>query len=216
MTLKNDKAKILMFVLSFNMLWLIRVFFVPKTQVENIDLTVTIALKFLIFVVFPYLYIKFIYKENPIVAFKFNTDIKKGFLYGLVGSVAIVILGVIVYFTSNGTQSLKGLNFQDLFFIFIFAALFEEIAFKGLILNKLNVLMSFGKANIVTALLFVFIHMPQYIMKGTFTSQVALNSFIIIFIWGIIGGYIFKKSNSIWSIVIVHGIWDCAVHVLGF
>ncbi len=214
--LKESKIKIVLFILIFNILWLGRVFLIPRAQSEEFNFLLSVLLKFLIFVVFPYLYVKFCYRENPLEILKLNMNLRKGILYGIAVSAIILLLAIIVYLFSEENMHLKGLSAKDLFIIFIFASFMEEITFRGLILGKLEQLLGFRIANILTSLLFTFIHMPQSIASGTVFTRVVLSSLIIIFVWSIIDGFIVKKSSSLWAAIIVHGIWDSAVHILGF
>lgn len=214
--LKNNKINITLFVLVFNILWLVRVFLIPKTQSDEFNFLISVILKFLIFVLFPYFYIKFCYKESPLETLKLNKDLGKGILYGIAVSAVVVLLGIIIYVFSKGNIHLIGLNTKDLFVAFIFAGFMEEVAFRGMILGKLVQLLGFRKANILTSLLFTFSHMPQSIASGTVLTQAVLSSLIFIFLWGIIYGVLVKKSNSLWAAIIPHGIWDCAVHILGY
>lgn len=39
---------------------------------------------------------------------------------------------------------------------------------------------------------------------------------VIVLVWGIIENLLVKKSNSLWASIIPHGVWDSAVHILGF
>jgi membrane protease YdiL (CAAX protease family) len=213
---KSNKINIALYILVFNILWLVRVLLIPKTQSDEINFLITIILKFLIFVLFPYLYIKFCYKENPLEVFKLNTSIGKGVLFGIIVSSIVVFLAIIVYVFSKGNIHLIGLNAKDLFVAFIFAGFMEEVTFRGMILGNLVQFMDFKKANILTSLLFTFIHMPQSIASGTVFTQAVLSSLVFIFVWGIIDGVLVKKSNSLWAAIIPHGIWDCAVHILGY
>ena len=212
---KSNKIYILLFIILFNILWLVRVFFVPKPQSEELRFVFTVTLKFLVFVLFPCLYIKFCYKESPLKLLKLNTNTGKGILYGGIVSLGIMLLGASVYLFSGGERHLVGMNIEDLFIAFVFAGFMEEVIFRGLILSKLSQLMGKKKANFLTSLLFAFIHIPQSLASGTLFTPAVLSSLFLIFIWGMIYGVIISKSNSLWATVIPHGIWDCAVHMLG-
>lgn len=214
--MKSNKINITLFILLFNILWLVRVFLIPKPQSDEFNFLITIILKFLIFVLFPYLYIKFCYKESPLEILKLKKNIGKGVLYGIVVSAVVVVLGIIIYLFSKGNIHLIGLNTKDLFVAFVFAGFMEEVAFRGIILGKLVQLMGFRKANILASLFFTFIHMPQSIASGTVLTQEVLSSLVFIFVWSIIYGVLVEKSNSLWAAIIPHGIWDCAVHILGY
>ncbi len=216
MTTHENKVKTAWFILFFNILWLARVFLVPKTPSEAMNFAISVLLKCLIFVVFPALYIRFSYKESPLAVFKLKGNVGKGIRYGLVASAVVGILGVLVYVLAKGTIHLQGLALKDVFVAFIFAGFMEEVAFRGIILGKLSQLMSFKKASLCTALLFTWLHMPQAIANGTILSQAVVGSLFIVLLWGLADNALVQKSNSLWGAIIVHGVWDCAVHVLGF
>jgi len=83
----------------------------------------------------------------------------------------------------------------------------EEVVFRGYILQSFAKIISFGKANVISSILFVVIHLPGWYQKGfmniTFTF---ISSILYVFIFAIIQGYVFKKTNSLWTCIFIHTI----------
>ncbi|MFB1049799.1 lysostaphin resistance A-like protein [Paraliobacillus sp. JSM ZJ581] len=87
----------------------------------------------------------------------------------------------------------------------------EEIVFRGFLLRKLMDFYKFWIANIITALLFVSIHFPIWFYKGLFGFPYILSSILTVFVLGIIFGFVYKKSNSLWSVIIIHSLYNLLV-----
>ncbi|MEK3660129.1 CPBP family intramembrane glutamic endopeptidase [Paenibacillus sp. FSL F4-0236] len=87
----------------------------------------------------------------------------------------------------------------------------EEIVFRGFLLRKLMDSFRFWIANTVTALLFVSIHFPIWFYKGLFEFPYILSSILTVFVLGIIFGFVYKKSNSLWSVIIIHSLYNLLV-----
>ncbi|WP_248484459.1 CPBP family intramembrane glutamic endopeptidase [Tepidibacter aestuarii] len=82
----------------------------------------------------------------------------------------------------------------------------EEIVFRGFLFQKLMEFTSFWKANLITSLLFLIIHFPKWYAHGLFESVGIIGRIIFIFMFSIIQGKIFNKTNSLWTCIIVHSL----------
>src|SRR5699024_6292510 len=96
---------------------------------------------------------------------------------------------------------------------FIFVGLTEEIVFRGYILKKLMTGWTFWKANMVTSFLFVSIHFPIWIYNGIFEFPYMISAIIQVFMISIIFGFIYKKTGSLWSVIIIHSMYNLLVSV---
>ncbi|WP_425505495.1 CPBP family glutamic-type intramembrane protease [Sporosarcina jiandibaonis] len=54
-------------------------------------------------------------------------------------------------------------------------------------------------------------HFPIWFYKGVFEFPIILSSIITAFVLGIIFGFIYKESNSLWSVIIVHSLYNLLV-----
>jgi uncharacterized protein len=135
---------------------------------------------------------------------KFNQI--KGLTWGLViGFIYIAFLLLKDYFLGD-----KSLNFNIGIHYWLgglLIGLIEEIPFRGFLLQKIEENMGFWKANLISSILFTVHHYPKWIYQGT--GGMILNS-VTVLIVGLIFGYVFKKTKSLWSVVILHSIYDLA------
>ena len=87
---------------------------------------------------------------------------------------------------------------------------FEEIPFRGYVLQKLATRMNFWFANLLTSLLFVGVHLPGWLSLHLFDWPLAA----IIFAFSFAMGVLFKMTRSLWSCIIAHDANDFVSFVL--
>lgn len=115
-----------------------------------------------------------------------------------------------------------------------FLALFEEMLFRGWgytaflsasnkhkenlrnfrLFNRFLITLSELKAFILVSLFFAIIHLQAYIIFLNYNFLQTLNSFIQVFIIGTFFTLIFRKTKSIWNVVLVHAFWDWILGVI--
>ncbi|HKA23038.1 MAG TPA: CPBP family intramembrane glutamic endopeptidase [Blastocatellia bacterium] len=81
--------------------------------------------------------------------------------------------------------------------------IWEEILFRGFFLNRLNESLSFWVANVISALLFVAVHMPYWVSRNGFSPGVTKN-LVNVFLLGCVFGWIMKQTNSLWPAIGAH------------
>ena len=150
--------------------------------------------------------LKYIYKNNLLDYLKLDKNISKGFIYGAIFGALITL-----YIMYRKVMISGGLSFNLLFDInaWIGAVLLvgftEEVVFRGFILQKFEEIMNFKMANIITSILFVFIHFPRWIQEGNFSSYTfIINSALFLIIFSYTLGVMLKKTGSLWSCIIFH------------
>ncbi len=78
----------------------------------------------------------------------------------------------------------------------------EELLFRGFVIYKLEEKTSFWKANLIQAFLFTAMHWPNWVWVNGFQIQIVAAS-MGVFIVAILLGWVLKKGNSIWPLVVV-------------
>lgn len=100
---------------------------------------------------------------------------------------------------------------------FLIVGFVEELVYRGFGYNALSNYMNERKANIVSNLFFVALHLPAYFIHwycdGVFSLAAMLAQSINAFVYGSIFGVVFRKSKSIWASAIVHFWYDFAFSV---
>jgi membrane protease YdiL (CAAX protease family) len=79
----------------------------------------------------------------------------------------------------------------------------EEILFRGFVLNGLNESLGFWKSNVISALVFMLVHVPYWVSKNGFSGPV-LKNMANVFLLGCLFGWVMKKTNSLWPAIGAH------------
>ncbi len=190
-------------------LWTVYVWTLYPSVISVTNLPARIFLnefiRVLIFVAPVFLFLKFTTGEKNISFLKLDTNIKTGILWGIIASLGYVALVLGRVLITTGTISNKPVPVEAWFTSITIATIIEEIAFRGFLLQAFGRVMKFWAANILTALLFVVIHFPGWIILAD--APLLPNKLMamaeILFL-GLLLGYLFKQSGSLWACVILH------------
>ncbi|MDP4177187.1 MAG: CPBP family intramembrane metalloprotease [Bacillota bacterium] len=161
-----------------------------------------------IFVLPTILYLKLRDKVNPLEFLKLNQNIKSGILKGLSISILFLILLIIKKSVLYGFKSIN-FNIGILWISGLTVGIFEEIPFRGFLLQKLMKRMRFIKSNLITSILFTSIHIPIWLFSGTNIFN-SINTLIIV---SFILGYLFKESDSLWVPIICHSVFNLSIWI---
>lgn len=148
------------------------------------------------------MYLKLNEKVEVLAYLKLKGNAVKGILMGILVSFIFIIL----LLAKNSIIGFGKINFNlGMFWISgLLVGFLEEIPFRGFLLQKLSDHMSFWKANILTTVIFVSIHIPTWINSNKSILQTSIRvSFASLAL-----GYLFKKYNSLWTPVICHSVYD--------
>ncbi|WP_410429712.1 type II CAAX prenyl endopeptidase Rce1 family protein [Metabacillus litoralis] len=74
--------------------------------------------------------------------------------------------------------------------------------------------MAFWKANIVTAFLFLVIDYPIWTYNAEFFEFFIAGSHIYVFVIGLLFGFAYKKTGSLWSVVLLHAFHNFFVTII--
>jgi len=203
--MKKNLIKILIFVLIFFFLWILRQYLYSHYE---ISLTgpkkafIGIALKIIIWIGFSIIFSKLIFKENIFEKLRFEKN-KLGVLYAILLSFILLFLNLILNYVSKGYFFDFSIDVGSYISAVIFAPIIEEFVFRGFILEKLKGSLHFFYANLITALLFLLIHFPGWLIWG---DGISIESSVSIFFVGFIWGYLYKKTNSLLSPILAHSL----------
>jgi membrane protease YdiL (CAAX protease family) len=124
--------------------------------------------------------------------------------------VALAVLLFAASWMRFGWPTAPYLTWSSLLGTSIGVGFFEEIPFRGYILQKLATRMNFWLANLLTSLLFVGVHLPGWLSLHLFSWPLAANNFVFGFVMGIL----FRITRSLWSCIITHDANDFVSFVL--
>ncbi len=174
---------------------------------------ISAVIKIVIWVIPVILLVIYVEKSNPLSYLGLRYNNGKWLKW-----TALVSLALIIYFVVLNIALLKNdisfqIGFNESLNTIILVGVIEEIVFRGFLLRKLIDSYRFWIANSITALLFVSIHFPYWFYKGLFSFPHILSSIITAFILGMIFGFVYKKSNSLWSVIIIHSLYNFLVSI---
>ncbi|MEM3227463.1 MAG: type II CAAX endopeptidase family protein [Candidatus Micrarchaeaceae archaeon] len=89
---------------------------------------------------------------------------------------------------TNVLALLQGMPFYLLVFSVVIAPIDEEILFRGFLVPRVGIILS--------ALIFSLFHI----------SYLSVSEFVAAFIFGLLAGYVFKKTKSLYATIIGHGL----------
>ncbi len=90
------------------------------------------------------------------------------------------------------------------------AGLFEEWFFRGFLTNSLLKTGPFWRVNLAQAVAFQVIHFPLYLVAG-YSSLIWLGNIACVFPLGLLFGWNYQRSHSIWPSMFLHIAWNSMV-----
>lgn len=153
-------------------------------------------------------YLLFVARERPLRALRLTTNVPRGLAWGVAGGVALgaVIVARAALFGPRGLDP-KPVPLEAWLTALTVATIVEEIVFRGFLLRRLEGATGFWWANVVTAALFVAIHVPGWaLVGGTPLVPGRLMAMGDIFVLGLVLGYVFERSGSVWAPFVVHSV----------
>lgn len=159
----------------------------------------------LIFVAPVFLFLKFVIGVKPIYFLKLDANVKSGILWGVAAGTGFAALVIGRISLTSGTINPKPVPLESWFTAISAATVIEEIAFRGFLLAAFERAMKFWAANILTALLFVAVHFPGWIIltNAPLLPDKLMAMAEILFL-GLLLGFLFKRSQSLWACIILH------------
>lgn len=150
-------------------------------------------------------------RTDPFDFLRLRKDARRGFAWGAVIGLAIVGLN---WLGAGLSQQRWGINLDFGLNLWIgpvlLVGLSEEVLFRGFFLRKLAERISFLRANLLQASLFLLIHVPGWALLGKFTHPAIIYSACYILGMGLLLGFVLKKSNSLWGCMAIHSLSNFA------
>ncbi|OTY23611.1 MULTISPECIES: CPBP family intramembrane glutamic endopeptidase [Bacillus cereus group] len=186
------------FIWTLKELWLVKYIGMFSTYYVPLE---TAFLKILIWVIPVWLFIKYKHHEKPVKYLKLDSNIFRGWVWGISLSLLLGLRFVIEVYVVKNTNFNFNLHLNDYLNTVIIAGFAEEIVFRGFILKEFNKRFSFWKANSITTFLFLFVHYPAWFYTGELSH---IWNHIYIFLIGLFFGYVFKETKSLWAVIFLH------------
>lgn len=169
---------------------------------------VNLLFRFAIWVFPVFWYLRVVDCVDPFEYLRLRSHWRRGVAAGLLVSIANFFCNVLRF----GWPHPHPANFiwNSMLSTSILIGVFEEIPFRGFMLRKLEERFSFWTAATISSVLFVGIHVPGWMLLGTFNVLIA----IFIFVFGMIMALLLRWSKSLWAPIVAHSLNDFISGVL--
>lgn len=167
-----------------------------------------VSVRLAVWVIPVFLYLRCVDRVNPWHDLKLADGWKRGVLIGLGGSALLLATSSIRF--GRPEPSWGHVTWNSVLSTSIGIGFFEEIPFRGFILQKLSGRVNSWLANVLTSLLFVGMHLPGWFLLGLFSAPLAVN----VFVSSLVLGVIFRYARSLWACIILHSANDFISDVL--
>ncbi len=206
---------LLWFLLAFFVIWALRatLFFEVDGKIESSSLRLVYSnfLKLALWVVPPVIYLRRVVRTDALRYLKLTSKPSaRGLILATFVTVAF-FAGIILFEWVTAGKTVKLLlesapaEWLKVLLMVSPSSFFEELLFRGFILNQLNERTGFWKANALTSLLFVLVHWPNWLWVNGFKSWIVFTS-VSIFILSLFLGYLMRLTNSLWPSVAGHAV----------
>ncbi|KOO51050.1 hypothetical protein AMD00_00600 [Viridibacillus arvi] len=214
MDLKVNKNYIWVYFITFFALWCIRELLLVQylDLMDSVPRAITSAvIKVVIWIIPVLLLVKVMEKEVPLSYLGLRQNFRNGLKWTGWASLVFISYFVILNFTILDNNVDFRIGFNEWLNTILLVGITEEIVFRGFLLRKLMDSFKFWIANTITSLLFISIHFPIWFYKGLFEFPYILTTSLTVFILSIIFGYVYKKSGSLWSVIVIHSLYNLLV-----
>lgn len=137
-------------------------------------------------------------------------------LYGILFGLAMMQAAGVISIAGTGKELTWQFVCEQFLYFFLGTALTEELFFRGILMRKLAFLNELTRrwnlAFLAQAFLFGIMHGWQLIQAANYAG--AFCSMAWAAVGGLVYGLVYRKSNSIWAAVFLHGCYDFSVILL--
>jgi membrane protease YdiL (CAAX protease family) len=202
---------VVVFFIAWSVLWVRGVYPWAVRHLGDTTLAnalINLAFRFAIWVLPVFVYLRRLDHVNPIEYLQLRLHWKRGLAVGVVLSGVNFMLTIWRF----GLPNLHAANvtWNSILGTSILIGFFEEVPFRGFMLQKLEESLAFWIAATISSVLFVGIHIPGWALLGTLKA----SNIAFIFVFGMIMAIVFKFSRSLWAPIVAHSLNDFISGVL--
>src|SRR5580765_80206 len=199
------------FYLTWTFVWVYGVYPWANRTLGSATLTyaaVSIVFRLLIWIVPVWAYLRYIDRVDVWEYLQLKRHWRRGVVIGLILTV-LNFLGTMAR-VGYPDWSHANITWNSIVGSSALVGVFEEIPFRGFILQKLQERCGFVTSAVLSSLLFVGAHIPGWFMLGTLTAA----SVVYIFAFGVIMAIILRYSRSLWAPIVAHSLNDGLSNVI--
>jgi membrane protease YdiL (CAAX protease family) len=146
-------------------------------------------------------------RTDPIEYLRLKGNASGGLVWGLIIGAVIILYNILGKYALTGSigfdLNISANNWVNGIALVGFS---EEILFRGFILRNLNENIGFWASNIISAALFALVHIIGWIMLREFVLSNKAYSIAYLLFFSLVQGFVLKKTDSLWSCIVIHSI----------
>jgi uncharacterized protein len=204
-------AYVVVFYLAWATLWVDGVYPWAVRRVGDTTLAyaiINIAFRLVIWVLPVFWYLYKVDHVDPIEYLQLRYHWKRGSAAG--GIFSVLNLATTLYRVDASQWHGPYITWNSVLSTSILIGLFEEIPFRGFILQKLEERFAFSVAVTLSSILFVVIHIPGWLLLG----MLSYFNVLFVFVFGVLMALLFRYSKSLWGPILAHSFNDFLSAVL--
>ena len=147
-----------------------------------------------------WLYLRVVDGDDPVNYLKLRYRVRRGVVIALVLA-TLNLAGSILRF-GIPHPDMQRVTWNSMLGTSFFIGFIEEIPYRGFILQTLAERMNFWVANLITSLLFLWIHVPGWLALHLLRADTMATIFVFVM------GIAFRYADSLWTPIIVHSTND--------
>jgi membrane protease YdiL (CAAX protease family) len=152
--------------------------------------------------------------HNPIRWLKLHPGAGRGLAWGLLVGVPWAAANVIGHGVLTGDWHFSlVIGLSQWVNAVVFVGFSEEVVFRGFYLPAFVARFGFARANVLQALLFLGIHLPGWALSGRLFNHGALQLCASIAFFGLITGWLLRRTRSLWTCMLFHSFNNLASFV---
>lgn len=176
------------------------------------------SIKYIVWTLPVLILLRYVYYSNPISYLKLEDNFVNGVMWGTIIGFGVAVYHIVRFFLmGDGTLKLD-IDMYTWIHRILLIGLTEEVVFRGFILQKLNEELEFIFANGIAAVLFMLMHFPGWYVRGLMSNgniTYFYMSAAFVLIFGLLQGYVLKRTKSLWACMIIHSINNLVTTVIG-
>ncbi len=176
------------------------------------------SIKYIVWTLPVFILLRYVYISNPFAYLKLEDNFINGVMWGTIIGFALTVYHIVrFFFMGDGTLKLD-IDIYTWIHRILLIGLTEEVVFRGFILQKLNEELEFVFANGIAAVLFMLIHFPGWYVGGLMSDGNVMYFYMsaaFVLAFGLLQGYVLKRTKSLWACMIIHSINNLITTVIG-
>jgi membrane protease YdiL (CAAX protease family) len=211
--LAHQANRLLLYVAVFFIAWTIRatVLFPIDKNISSPALGQLYAdvLRILIWVLPALAYLAWVDKKRPIEYLLLNTvgrakDVfPSAFVVTIYFALILIVESVLANHPLKITITPLSNSWLKTVLVLTIAPIAEEILYRGFLLQKFQAIFGNSRSNLITSLLFVAIHWPNWLYTGKSFVEIGTLS-VQIFILSLLLGNLVQRTSSLWPSILTH------------